>query len=201
MMRAKSAMISRPWGSVEDGERGAGDELVALGGCEAERVAIFLEGEEELGAVGVFPGTGVGGTAAQADEDRQMLDSDGTLELARAAGGAFEGGFERQLPVAGCRLQVGVTEVGEERDFGVWAEGVEVGTRAEDDLFGVEDFAGVGGWTVFGAAAALDATVGLEGDDLGEVLASDEAEVLYVLVRGERWDGGEAVALEEDGDG
>ena len=53
---------------------------------------------------------------------------------------------------------------------------------------------------MLGAAAALDAGVGLEGDDLGDVFAGDEAEVFYVLVGGERRDGGEAVALEEDGE-
>jgi hypothetical protein len=51
---------------------------------------------------------------------------------------------------------------------------------------------------VFGAAAALDAGVGLQCDDLGDVLAGDEAEVFYVLVGGERRDSGESVALEED---
>ena len=81
------------------------------------------------------------------------------------------------------------------------AEGVEVGAGAEDDLFGVEDLAGGGGGTVLGAAAALDATVGLEGDDLGEVFAGGEAEVFDILVRRERRDSGEAVALEEDGEG
>ena len=51
---------------------------------------------------------------------------------------------------------------------------------------------------MLGAAAALDAAVGLEADELGEVLAGDEAEVFIV---GERGDLGEAVALEEDGEG
>ena len=82
------------------------------------------------------------------------------------------------------------------------AEGAEVGARAQDDLLGVEDFAGGGGGTVLGAAAALDATIGLQGDDTGEVAAGGEAEVvgIHVLVSGERRDGREAVALEEDGE-
>ena len=104
-------------------------------------------------------------------------------------------------PGVRCGMTDFGAEVGEERGFGVRAEGVEVGACAEDDLFGVEDLAGGGGGTVFGAAAALDAAVGLQGDDLGEVLAGGEAEVFDVLVGGERRDGGEAVALEEDGDG
>ena len=96
-MRVVGAHAAEPetilLGSVEDGERGAGDELVALGGGQAERVAGFLQREEELGAVGVLPGAGVGGAAAQADEDGQVLDADGALVLARAAGGALVGGF------------------------------------------------------------------------------------------------------------
>ena len=186
------------------GSCGAGDELVALGGGQAEGVAGFFQREEELGAVGVFPGAGVGGAAAQADDDGQVLDADRALVLARAAGGAFEGGFQE----TGCRLPgcevarlAALAELGEQRDFGVRAEGVEVGARAEDDLFGVEDLAGGGGGAVLGAAAALDAAVGLQRDDLGEVFAGDEAEVFDVLVGRERRDGGEAVALEEDGDG
>ncbi len=81
------------------------------------------------------------------------------------------------------------------------AEGVEVGASAEDDFFGVEDFSGIGGGAVLGAAATLDAGVGLQRDDLGDVLAGDETKVFYILVGGQRRDGGEAVSLEEDGDG
>ena len=80
------------------------------------------------------------------------------------------------------------------------AEGVEVGARAEDDLFGIENFAGGGGRAVFGAAAALDATVGLQRDDLGDVLAGGEPEVFHIFICRQRRDGGEAIALEEDGE-
>ena len=83
-------------GAVEDGEGGAGDELVALGGGQAEGVAGAFEGEEELGAVGVLPGAGVGCAAAQADEDGEVLDADGALEFAGAAGGAGEDGLHRE---------------------------------------------------------------------------------------------------------
>jgi hypothetical protein len=52
---------------------------------------------------------------------------------------------------------------------------------------------------MLGAATALDATVGLEGDDLGDVFAGGKAEIFDVVVGGEWRDGGEAFALEEDG--
>ncbi len=51
---------------------------------------------------------------------------------------------------------------------------------------------------MFGAAAALDAGVSLQGDDLGDVAARSEAEVFHLLVGGQRRNGGEAVALEQD---
>jgi len=87
--------------------------------------------------------------------------------------------------------------LGKKRGVGSGAELVQVGAEAEDDLFGVKDLAG-GGGVVLGAAAALNAAVGLEGDELRDVLAGYEAKV---FVTGERWDLGEAVALEEDRDG
>ena len=158
-----------------------------------------------------MPGAGVGGAAAQADNDGQVLDADRTLEFARAAGGAFVGGFQGEGASVnpGLRSETwgthfrGGAEVGEQRDFGVRAEGVEVGARAKDDLLGVEDLAGGGGGTVLGAAAALDATIGLQCDDPGEVAAGDEAEIvgIHVLITGERRDGRKAFALEEDGEG
>ncbi len=83
--------------AVEDGQRGAGDEFVALGGGQAEGVAGPFQREEELGAVGVLPRAGVGGAAAQADDDGQVLDADRALVLAGAAGGALEGGLEREV--------------------------------------------------------------------------------------------------------
>jgi hypothetical protein len=76
------------------------------------------------------------------------------------------------------------------------AEVVEVAAQAEDDFFGVEQLAGVGGGAVLGAAAALDAGVGLEADELGEVGAGDEAEV---FIAGERGNLAEAAAGEKDG--
>jgi hypothetical protein len=184
-------------GAVEDGEGLLRDELVALHRAETEGVSGLLEGEEELGAVGVLPDAGVGGAAAEADEDGQVLDADRALELAGAAGGALEGRFHRH--VAGGRVVGGVFEGVDQKGLaGERAEGVEVGAGAEDDLLGIEDFAGVGGGAVLGAAAALDAAVGLQADELGEVLAGDQA---VVLVAEERGDFGEAVALEEDGQG
>ena len=81
------------------GRAARGDELVALGGGQAEGVAGFFQREEELGAVGVLPRAGVGGAAAQADDDGQVLDADRALEFAGAAGGALEGGFQREVRV------------------------------------------------------------------------------------------------------
>ncbi len=146
------------------------DELVALGGAEAQRVAAAFQGEEELGAVVVFPCAGVDRAAAQADEDGQVLDADRALELAGAAGGALEDGFLRVV-------------LAEQRLVRSGAEVVEIGAHAEDDFFGVEQLAGVGGGAVLGAAAALDAGVGLQADELREVGAGDEAEV---FIAGER---------------
>ena len=52
---------------------------------------------------------------------------------------------------------------------------------------------------MLGAAAALDAAVGLEAGELGEVLAGDEAEVFVSVCLTERGDLREGVAFEEDG--
>ena len=73
-----------------------------------------------------------------------------------------------------------------------------MGPHAEDDLFGVERFAGVVGRAVFGATAAFDAGEGLEGEELGDVFGGDEAEVFIAV---ERRDGAEFAAREENGDG
>ena len=170
--------------AVEDGKLLLLDELVALGGAEAQRVAVAFEREKELGAVIVFPCAGVHGAAPQADDDGQMLDADRALEFAGAAGGALEGGFLRDV-------------LAEQRLFGVRAEFVQVAAHAEDDFFGIENFAGVVGGAVLGAAAAFDAGVGLQGDELGDVFAGDEAEI---FVAGERRDVAEAAAREKDGD-
>ncbi len=151
-------------GPVEEGQLLLLDELVAVGGAEAESVAAAFEGEEELGAVVVFPCAGVDRAAAQADEDGQVLDADGALELACAAGGALEDGL------------LGVV-FAEQGLFGGGAEVVEIGAEAENDFFGVEELAGVGGGAVLGAAAALHAGVGLQADELREVGSGDEAEV------------------------
>ena len=56
-------------GAVEDRQLFLGDELVALGRAEAERVAVAFEREKQLGAVAVLPLAGVHRAAAQADDD------------------------------------------------------------------------------------------------------------------------------------
>ena len=148
------------------------DELVAFGGAEAEGVGAAFESEEEFRAVVVFPCAGVDRAAAQADEDGQVLDADRALELACAAGGALEDGL------------LGVV-FAEEGLIGGGAEVVEIGADAENDFFGVEELAGVGGGAVLGAAAALDAGVGLETDKLREVGAGDRGRSLRLLRAGE----------------
>jgi hypothetical protein len=63
---------------------------------------------------------------------------------------------------------------------------------------GLRSVSDAGGGAVFGAAAALDAGVGLEADQLREVCAGDEAEVFIAC----EWrDLAEAAAGEEDGEG
>ncbi len=97
----------------------------------------------------VFPGAGVDGSAAQADDDGEMLDADGALEFAGSAGGALEGGF-------GGDVQA------EEGLFAGHAELGEIVAHAENDLLWVKEFACVGSGTVFGAATAFDAGERLE---------------------------------------
>ena len=118
--------------SVEEGEPGVGDELISLRRRQAEGVALLFQREEEAGAVPVVPRSGVDGSAAEADEDGQVLDADRALVLAGSAGGALEGGFEGERVVRACRL----TEVGEERLGAERAKRVEVGADAEGDLLG-----------------------------------------------------------------
>ena len=186
--------------AVEDGEALLGNEFIALHGAEPEGVALAFEGEEELGAIGVFPGSGVDGSAAETDDDGEMLDADRALELAGAAGGALEGSLHGEEVCGGVvrgRVRRGVAEFVEERGFAGRAEGAEVGPHAENDFFGVEDLAGGGSGAMLGAAAAFDATIGFEGDELGDVFAGYEAEI---FVSDQRLDLGEAVALEKDGE-
>ena len=148
--RAKSAMISRPFGSyaahaakpqaillraVEDGELLLLNELVALERAHAECIGSALEREKELGAVLIFPASGIDCTAPQADEDGQMLNADRTLVLASTAGCALEDGLLRVV-------------LAEERFVGCGAELIEVAAYTEDDLFRVEHLAGVGGRAV-----------------------------------------------------
>src|SRR6478735_5192310 len=82
----------------------------------------------------------------------------------------------------------------EERLCGVGTEIVQVAAHAQRDLLGVENLAGVVGWTMFGAAAALDAGVRLQRDNLRQILAGVQAEI---FIAGERWNFGEAAAREK----
>ena len=157
-------------GAVEDGQLLFLNKLIAFKSAQAERVGVAFEGVEELAAVLVVPLAGVGGAAPEADDDGDVFDADRALELTSSAGGALKGGF------------LGVV-LAEEELFGRGAVFVEIAANAEDDFFGVEDLAGVVGGAVLGAAATLDAGIGLQADELGQVLAGDEAEV---FIAGER---------------
>ena len=97
-------------GAVVDRQRVLLDELLPLARRHAQRIAVALHGEEQLRAVGVFPGARIHGAAAQADDHRQMLNSHRALEFAGAAGGALEHGFfgnvgaeQRSSPRPGLR--------------------------------------------------------------------------------------------------
>ena len=91
-----------------------------------------------------------------------MFDADRTLVFAGAAGGALEDGRLGRscLPSSGVSSLVAVF--------------VQVVADAERDQLRVEIFAGVVGGAVFGAAAALDAGVGLQAVDLRDVFAGNE---------------------------
>src|SRR5581483_9490593 len=73
---------------------------------------------------------------------------------------------------------------------------IEVRAQTEHDLFRVENLAGVVRGAVLGAAAAFDAGVGLQADELGEIFSSDKAEVLITM---ERRNLAEAAARKKDG--
>ena len=85
-----------------------------------------------------------------------MLNADGTLVFAGAAGGALE---DRFLGDSG--LQNG--------RFVLVAVLVQIKAKVEGDQLGIELFAGVVGRAMLCAAAAFDAGIGLEGGDPGDV--------------------------------
>ena len=140
------------------------DELVALAWREAQRVAVALQRQEQLGAVIVFPLAGVHRAAPQPDDDGQVLDAHRALKLAGAAGGALEHRFLRDV-------------LAQQRLFAARPEFVQITAHAQDDFFRVEDLAGVVGGAMLGAAAAFDAGVGLQRVELGDVLAGVQAEI------------------------
>jgi len=125
--------------------------------------AVALQVEEQLGAVIVFPLAGVYRATAQADDNGHVLDSHRALLLAGAAGGALESRLLGNV----CRHK---------RFRGAGAVGVEIIAQAERDLLGVENLTGIVGRTMLGTAAALHAGVGLQRDELGDVLAGIESE-------------------------
>jgi hypothetical protein len=151
-------------------------------GREAERVAVALQIEEQLGAEIVFPLAGVDRAAAQPHDHGQVLDADRTLKLAGAAGGALEQSFFGNMHA-------------QERRFGGGPEFLQVAAQAQNNFLGVEHLAGVVGRTMLGTAAALHAGEGLQRVDARDVLAGVESEI---LVARERRNAAEARALQED---
>src|SRR5215472_3131571 len=99
-LRVVSAHASQPQtillAAVKDGQFLFLNELVALGGGEAQRVSIAFQIQEQLGSIVVFPFTGVYRAAPQADDYGEMLHPDGALEFTRAAGCALKRGFLRE---------------------------------------------------------------------------------------------------------
>src|SRR5207247_1827283 len=143
---------------------------------------VALQVEEQLGSVVVLPFACVYGPATQADDDRHMLNPYRALLLTRPAGGALERGLLGNVN-------------GHQRFGSSRAVGIQIIPDTERDLFGIEDLAGVVGRTMLGAAAALDAGVGLQRDELGDVLARIEPEILIV---GQRWNSAESIPFEEN---
>ena len=119
---------------------------------------------KSFAAVIVFPLAGVHRAAAQADDHRQMLYADRTLEFAGAAGGALERRFLRNV-------------FAQQRLFGAGSVFVQVPRSPRMISFGLSSLAGVVGRTMLGAASALHAGVSLQTHDLGQILAGDQAEV------------------------
>jgi hypothetical protein len=130
--------------TVENGELFAFDEFVSLSGRKSERIAIAFQREKKFGAFRVFPLARVYRSAAKSDDDGQVLDADGALVFAGAAGGALKWSYFRDVDA-------------QQRLFRCQAEVIHVSPHAESDFTRIEYFACVIGGTVFGAAAAFDA--------------------------------------------
>src|SRR5215469_15751886 len=111
-----------------------------------------------------------------------MLNADGALKFATAAGSALEHGFFRNV-----RAQ--------QSGLGGGSFGAQVRAKPEDDLLRVEFLAGIERGAVLGAASALDAGKGLERIDIRDVLAVHQAEV---FVARERRNIAETLALQQD---
>src|ERR1700753_3428755 len=112
-----------------------------------------------------------------------MFDADRALELARAAGGALEGGLLRIV-------------FAEQRLLGVRTEVIEIAAHAQDDFFRIEQLAGIRSRAVLRTATALDARVGLQRHNLCHVFAGDKAEVFVAV---ERRDMAEVTTGKKDG--
>src|SRR5436305_13196275 len=110
-----------------------------------------------------------------------MLNSDRALVLASAAGSALEDGLFRDMP-------------GQQRFVSAGSFVIQVVPHSERDLFRVENLSGVVSRAMLRTAPALDARIGLERDQLRDVLAGIDSEV---FVSREWWDVAKPVSLEE----
>ena len=146
------------------------DEFRALAGRESQRIAGALHRQKHLAAVIVFPLARVHRAAPQPDNHGQMLDTHRALELACAAGCALERRFHRDV-------------FAQQRLFVAGPFFIQIMPQPQDNLFGVERFAGIVRRTVLGAAPALHAGISLQRVDLGDVLAGVQAEVLVAHQR------------------
>src|SRR5262245_39095344 len=112
-----------------------------------------------------------------------MLNAHGALVLTSATRGALKHRFLGDV-------------LGEQRLGALRAVFIQIVADTQRDFARVEDFAGVEGWTMLGAAPALDARISLQRDKLRDVFPRIESEI---LVTNQRWNLAEAIALEEDG--
>jgi hypothetical protein len=116
----------------------------------------------------VLPLAGVHGAASQTYDDWQMLNSNWTLVLARAAGCALKRGFLRDSSL-------------QNRPFAIYAEIIQVSPHAESYLLWIQNLSGIVGWTMLRAATALDTGVCLQGDNLSYIPAGDQPKILITI--------------------
>ena len=123
-----------------------------------------FECQKQLRPVFVLPRTGVHRAAAQANDDGEMLDANGALVFAGAAGGALEISGDRVVFADDVFRRGG-------------AEFVQIAAHAEDDFLRVKLLAGVVCRTMLRAAATLHTGVGLQTHKLRQIVPGYKAEI------------------------